>query len=100
MDKHMAWDSFCVAPKSVGSMTTKGQMKPTFRVSSKASPGQSGENSQSNDPEHTIVSSILTGLIFRRNGGRRAACLNPSSASEAAEFELRVSKFKSDTRTS
>ena len=32
---------------------------------------QAGENSQTNDPEHTIVSSILTDLIFRRNRGSR-----------------------------
>ena len=72
MDKHKAWNNkSVVAHKSVGSMTTKGQMKPTLRVSLTAS--QAGENSQSNFPEHTIVSSILKGLTFRRNHGRRAA---------------------------
>ena len=30
MDKHKAWATTIVAPKSVGSLTTKGQMKPTF----------------------------------------------------------------------
>ena len=30
------------------------------------------ENSQTNDPEHTIVSSFLTDLIFRKNHERRA----------------------------
>ena len=57
MVKHKAWATTIVAHKSVGSMTTKGQMKPTCRMSSTAS--QAGENSQSNAPEHTIVSSIL-----------------------------------------
>ena len=75
MDKQKAWNNnYVVAPKLIGSMTTKGQMKPTFRVSLKAS--QAGENSRSNVPEHTIVSSVLTDLShlnFRRNGGRRAA---------------------------
>ena len=33
MDKHKAWASTIVAPKLVGSSTTKGQMKPTFWVS-------------------------------------------------------------------
>ncbi len=40
------------APWSVGSMTTKGQMKPNSRVSLTVS--QAGENSQTNGPEHTI----------------------------------------------
>ena len=48
MDKHKAWATTIAAPKSVGSMTTKGQMKPTCRVSLRAS--QAGENSQSNVP--------------------------------------------------
>ena len=61
--KHKARATTIVAPKSVGSMTTKGQMKPTCRVSLTAS--QAAENSQSNVPEYTIVSSILTDLIFR-----------------------------------
>ena len=75
MVKHQAWATTIVAPKSVGSMTTQGQMKPTCRMSSMAS--QAGENSQSNVPEHMIVSSILTDLIFRRNYGSRPACLGP-----------------------
>ena len=44
MVKHKACAITIVVPKSVGSMTTKGQMKPTCRVSFKAS--QAGENSQ------------------------------------------------------
>ena len=32
MVKHKAWATTIVAPKSVGSMTTKGQMKPTFSL--------------------------------------------------------------------
>ena len=73
---NMAWATTIVAPKSAGSMTTKGQMKPTCRVSLTAS--QAGENSQSNVPEHTIVSSILTDLIFRRNLRRRTALSGPT----------------------
>ena len=38
MNKHEAWNNNSVVdPKSVGSMTTKGQMKPTFMVSLMAS---------------------------------------------------------------
>ena len=76
MLKHKAWATTIIAPKLVGSMTTKGQMKPTCRVSLLAS--QAGENSQSNVPEHTIVSSILTDLIFRRNLRRRTALSGPT----------------------
>ena len=43
-------------------MTTKGQMKPTS-WQGEFTASQAGENSQTNDPEHTIVSSILTDLI-------------------------------------
>ena len=75
MVKHKAWATTNVVPKSVGSMTMKGQMKPTYRVSLTAS--LAGENSQSNTPEHTIVSSILTDLIFRRNLRRRTALSGP-----------------------
>ena len=71
MVKHKAWATTIVAPKLVGSITTKGQMQPTCRVSLTAS--QAGENSQSHAPEHTIVSSILTDLIFKRNLRRRTA---------------------------
>ena len=48
MIKLKAWATTIVAPKSVGSMTTKGEMKLTCRVSLRAS--QAGENSQSNVP--------------------------------------------------
>ena len=48
MVKHKAWATTIVAPKSEGSMTTKGQMKPTCRVSWTAS--QAGENSKSKNP--------------------------------------------------
>ncbi len=44
-------------------MTTKGQMNPMSKVSITAS--QAGENSQTNGSEHTIVSSILTDMIFK-----------------------------------
>ena len=71
MDRHKALASTIVTPKLVGSSTTKGWMKPTFRVSLTAS--HAGENSQINAPERTNVSSILTYLTFRRNQGRRTA---------------------------
>ena len=51
-----------VAVYSVGSMTTKGQMTPTSRVSIMASQAGERENSETNGHEHTIVSSILTDL--------------------------------------
>ena len=63
-----------VAPKSVGSMTTKGQMNPTSRVSVTAS--QAGENSQTNGREHTIVSIILTDLIFKEATKEEQYCRN------------------------
>ena len=60
-------------------MNTKWQMNPTSRVSSTAF--QAGENSQTNGVEHTIVSSILTDLIFKRSNRTH------HWASEAAEFK-------------
>ncbi len=80
-----------VAPESVGSMTKKGQMNPTSRVSVTAS--QARENSQTNVSEHTIVSSILTDLIFKRSNGRRAVSSEPqlnqrSSRVRATSFEI------------
>ena len=48
MVKHQAWATTIVASKSLGSMTTKGQMKPTFRLSLTAS--QVRENSQEMSP--------------------------------------------------
>ena len=58
-------------------MTTKGQMKP-YAVRMSLTASQPGENSQTNDPDYTIVSSILTDLIFRRNHERRALLSEPS----------------------
>ena len=65
-------------------------MKPTFRVSLSAS--QVGD-SQGNVPEHTIVPSILTDLIFRRNHRRRTALSGPplnlrSSRTRAMRFKI------------
>ena len=94
MDKHKAWATTIVAPKSVGSSTTKGQMKPTFRVSLTAS--QAGENSQINAPEHTNVSSILAYLTFRRNQGRRTAQSRPtieSAKQQTSSNELQNSNL-------
>jgi hypothetical protein len=45
-------------------MPTKEQMKQNSRVILRAS--QTGEKRQTDGPEHTIVSSILTDLIFKR----------------------------------
>ena len=53
-----------LAFKSVGSMTMKGQMKPTCRVNYGV-PGRREQPKQC--PMFTIVLSILTNLIFRRN---------------------------------
>ena len=97
MVKHQAWATTIVTPKSVGSMTTKGQMEPTLRVSLTAS--QVGENSQRNVPQLTIVSSILTGLIFRRNLRRRSALSGPSlnlqsSRTQAMHFKIQNLKSK------
>jgi hypothetical protein len=83
-----------VADKSVGSMTTKGQINPTSRVSITAC--QAGENSQTNGLEHTIVSSILTDLVFKRSNGRRAVSSDPplnqrSSRVRATGFKLSAS---------
>ena len=99
MVKHKAWATTIVTPKLVVSMTTKGQMKPTCRVSLTAS--QAGEKSKSNVPEHTIVSSIIMNLIFSRDLRRRTAQLGPTIESakqcEAAQHDQCVSKFKINT---
>jgi hypothetical protein len=79
-----------VAPSSVGSMTTKGQMNPTSRVSITAS--QAGENSQTNGPEHTIVSRILTDLNFKRSNGRRAVSSDPPLNQRSSR--VRATNFK------
>ena len=67
-------------------MTSKGQMKPTsWQGELKLTASQTWENRQSNDPEHKVLSSILTDLIFTRNHGRREALsedLEPSSNRE------------------
>ena len=96
IDKDKAWNNnSLVAPKSAGSMTAKSQMKPSFRVRLTAS--QDGENSQSNFPEHTSVSSILTDLIFRRNRGIISAFLTLSlnrRGGRICQVEQFVSKFE------
>ena len=97
MDKHKTRNNNSVVPpKLIRSMTTKGQMKPTFTVSLNVS--QACDNSQSNVPEHTVRT--LADLIFRRNHRRRAACLAHLSGCrcEVAEFKQRVSKFKINTK--
>ena len=93
MDKHKAWATTIVAPKSVGSSTTKGQMKPTFRVSLTAS--QAGENSQINAPKHTNESSILAYLTFRRIKEEEQHRLDPplnqlSSRLRATSFKIQI----------
>ncbi len=77
-----------VADNSVGPMTTKGQMKPASRVSITAF--QAGENSETNGHEHTIISSILRDLVFKRSNGRREVSSDPLLTSEAAELKQRV----------
>ena len=58
MVEHRASATAIVPPKSVESMTMKGQIKPTFvaRTTEGEEPKQR--------PEHTIVSIIITDLIF------------------------------------
>ena len=57
MVQYEAWATTIVVPNSVGSMTTKGQMKPTFRMSLMAS--QAGENSHANCiPYNTAVKAV------------------------------------------
>ena len=74
MVKHKAWATTIVAPKSVGSMTTKEPMKPTCRVSFTAS--QAGENSQSNVPDHTIATWMRTYRLSAGAGRARAGLLH------------------------
>ena len=60
-------------------MTTRGQMKPTsWQGEFNGIPERERENSQTIDPENTIVSNILTDLIFRRNHESRAVLSEPS----------------------
>jgi hypothetical protein len=68
-------------------------MNPTSRVSVTARPApQAGENSQTNGPEHTIVSSILTDLIFKRKIGRRAVSSDPPLTQRSSQ--VRATSFK------
>jgi hypothetical protein len=76
-------------------MTAKGQMNSTSRVSI-ITASQAGKNSQTNGFEHTIVSSILTDLIFQRTSKeakeeeqyRRSPPLNQRSS------RVRAMRFK------
>ena len=65
-------------------MTTKGQMKPPFRVSLTMS--QARVNSQNNVPEQTIVSSILTNLLKmqRKKRSMSEPIVEPVTSSSAA----------------
>jgi hypothetical protein len=84
-------ETIVIALESVGSMATKGQMNPMSMVSITVS--QAGENSQTNGPEHTIISSILIDLIFKTSNGRRAVSTiepakQPSSSNEFHNSKL------------
>ena len=57
---------------------------------------RAGENSQTNDPEHTIVSSIPTDLIFRRDHERRAVLSEPS-LNRRRSWD-RATRFKTQNR--
>ena len=48
MVKHKAWATTIVVPKLIGSMTTKGQMNPTFRVSLTASKAREKSQTKTN----------------------------------------------------
>jgi hypothetical protein len=61
-------------------------MNPTSRVSVIASPA--GEKSQTNGPEHTTVSSILTDLFFQRSNGNRRTIEPVKQPSSSNEFQI------------
>jgi hypothetical protein len=48
------------------------------------------------DPEHTIVSKILTDLIFKRNDKRRAVSLEPTN--EPAKHPSSSNEFQNSNR--
>jgi hypothetical protein len=72
-------------------------MKTAFwQASSTAS--KDGENSQTNGLEHTIESSILTDLIFRKSAEeelRNGTTKNHLQTSKKVQFNQCISKFKS-----
>ncbi len=81
-------------------MATKWQMNPTSRVSLTAA--QAGEKSQSNGPEDTIVSSILTDLIFKRSsivGPNVEPAKQASSSNEFQNFKLTQISPSSDVNS-
>ena len=77
-----------MAPRSVGSMATKGQMKPTFiQGEFNGVPGRTEVTEQPTQcPRHMSVSSALTDLIFRRNHGRRREQGSLRAAAQAADM--------------
>ena len=73
-------------------MTTKGQMNPRSRVSVTAS--QAGENSQTNCRKHTIVSIILTDLIFKEATEDRSSIVGATiEPAKQPSSSRRVSNF-------
>ena len=74
-----AWATTVVAPLSVRSMTTKEQMKQTFRGKFNGVPGSPRQERTANwCVEHTIVSRILPDLIFSSNHRSGAALSTPT----------------------
>ena len=100
MNKLKAWNNnSVVATKSRGSMTLKGQMKPTWRVSLMIS--LAGANSQSNVKKCTIVSSVFYQAWSSDDiAAEEQHVWTNWCTSKAAEFKQSVSKFKINTTTS
>ncbi len=76
-------------------MTTNGQMNQTSRVSIAAS--KTGENSQTNGPEHTIVSSILKKKQRKKSIPTIEPAKQPSSSNEFQNSKL--TQISSSTTT-
>ena len=71
MFKHEGWATIIASPNLIGSMNSKGQMKPIFRVSSAVSQPLSGRREQPSNAQNTTVYHchalyiILTDKIFK-----------------------------------
>ena len=77
-------------------MTAVPVISSLFLIRMSLTASQARENSQTNDPEHTIVSSIQTDLIFRRNHEGRAVLSKPS-LNRRRSWD-RATRFKTQNR--
>ena len=96
MVKHKAWATNILVPKQMGSMTTKGQLKPTFKVNLMES--QAGGNSQ--DSCYLIQYSERSDLWQSSSeeiNEEEQHCLDPTIESAEQQRHSSVSKFKIDT---